>query len=31
MAESDIWKERKNLENAKEAIEEYENNTIGKA
>jgi len=24
MAESDIWKERKNLENAKEAIEEYE-------
>jgi len=24
MAESDTWKERKNLENAKEAIEEYE-------
>jgi len=24
MAESDTWEERENLENAKEAIEEYE-------
>jgi len=24
MAESDIWEERKNLENAREAIKEYE-------
>jgi len=24
MVESDTWEERKNLENAKEAIEEYE-------